>query len=161
MRYAPDQNSPMQQQQQGGGNNNRTVYPAFQPGQLGALASQLNAGFGGGVADWKANLRNTYNPTRVSPFHYGGGGGNHHGGGNNNGGDNNPSTGPNQPTDGGFDPASPRHRMAPPMAMNRAPMPMQIPQTGLLNAPVQQQQQGLLGSIPPEVLSFLANTARR
>lgn len=125
---------------------------AFQPGQLGALANQLNAGFGGGVKDWKADLRGTYDPTKIKPFNWGGG----NGGGNGNGGGKpdprNPGGGgPNQPGDGGFEPSRPRNAMMP----NR-PMQMQMPQQGLLNGAMQQQpQQGLLGDVPDFVLSYL------
>lgn len=45
--------------------------PAFHPGQLGALSSQLNAGFGGGQDAWKQDLRMNSDPTPISNFNYG------------------------------------------------------------------------------------------
>lgn len=150
--YAPDINNPYPKPKpkphgNGGGNGGPNNLPAFQPGQLNALASQLNGSFGGGLGAWKKDFRNTYNPTSSKEFNFGGGHGN--GGGNNIPGGNpdprGPGGTPNQPPPG-FDPSSPRSRMA----------PMQMPQQGLLGAKMQpQQQQGLLGDIPPEVLAFI------
>jgi len=47
-------------------------FPAFQPGQLDLLASQLNAGFGGGLDPWTASLLgvNTQAPLNI-PYHAG------------------------------------------------------------------------------------------
>lgn len=160
MRYAPDKDNPFPKPKPGGGNNNGAnnlqQLPAFQPGQLAALSSQLNTGFGGGAGAWKESLRNTFDPTRVSNFNFGGS--HHNGGGNNPGGKpdpRGPGGNPNGPG-GGFNPSRPDHRMAPVMANPQ----MQMPQMGLLNsAPAINQQQGLLGDIPPEVLAFIS--ARR
>lgn len=172
MAYAPDINNPIPMPVDNGNNNNHrgggNRLPAFQPGQLKALASQLSVGFGGGLGAWKRNLRNTYDPTPMKDFNFGGshgGGNNNNGGGNNNnGGGNNPGTGP-KPGDGGFDPSRPDHRMAPMMAqqpMQQQAQQMQMPQMGLLAGqmqPMQQgqqpQQQNPLGDIPPEVLAFI------
>lgn len=146
----------------GGGQPNTTTIPAFQPGQLQALAAQLNAGFGGGVKDWKQDLRNTFDPTKMQPFNYGGGGGGG-GKGNNRGGNN----------QGGRDPRKlvvvPNGNQ-PMMARQQNPMPMQaqapMMAPGLLSPmmqaqqPMQAQQSGLLGAIPPEVLKFIAQGGR-
>lgn len=153
---APDINNPFPEWQGGGnngGNNGQgggrgPMMPAFQPGQLNALASQLNMGFGGGVKAWKNDMRNTYDPTSTRGFNFGGGGGNRGGGNNpdprNPGGGNNNNGG-----QGGFTPTRPRS-MAMPMG------------GGLLGAQMQQQpQQGLLGDIPPEVLAFISGNMRR
>jgi len=168
MAYAPDINNPIPKPVDNGNNNHRgggNRLPAFQPGQLRALANQLSGSFGGGLGAWKKDFRNTYDPTSTKPFNFGGhngGGNNNNGGGNNNnqGGGNNPGTGP-----GPFDPSHPDHRMAPMMAqqpMQQQAQQMQMPQMGLLAGqmqPMQQgqkpQQQSLLGDIPPEVLAFI------
>ena len=156
MRYKSDDSDMNWRNRNQGGNNGINKMPAFQPGQLGALANQLNAGFGGGVQDWKADLRNTYDPTQVKPFNWGGGNGGGNGGGKPD--PRNPGGGGPNPGDGGFDPSRPRNAMMP---MNR-PMQMQMPQAGLLNTPMQQpQQRGLLGDMPPEVLAFLSTNTRR
>lgn len=149
MRIAPDINNPFPGFQ-GGGNNggnngggggSRQMIPAFQPGQLNALAQQLNMGFGGGVNAWKRDMRNTYDPTSMRGFNFGGGGG----GGNRGNDPRNPGNGGNnQGGGGGFTPTRPNH-MQPP---------------GLLGAQMQPQQ-GLLGDIPPEVLAFISGNVRR
>jgi len=137
----------------GGGNSNGNKLPAFMPGQLGALAGQLNAGFGGGFKDWKADLRNTYNATPSKPFNFGGG----NGGGQNQPVVNDPRNPGGNQTGGGFDPSRPRNAMMPMQS------PMQMPQQGLLSASMQMQQpnRGLLGDMPPEVLAFLSSNTRR
>ena len=49
----------------------RTIQP-FMPGQQGLLASQLNAGFGGGVDQWSGLLDQWTDPMRLQkPFKYG------------------------------------------------------------------------------------------
>jgi hypothetical protein len=125
------------------------------PGQIKGIANDLQMGYGGTDQKWRNYLHNVYSPVKPMSFNMGGGG---NGGGNNGGGGHN-NGGGNQPTDGGgggFDPSSPRNRAMPMMGMQR-PM-MQAPQMGLLNAPMQapqQQQQGLLGNIDPQILAYL------
>lgn len=159
-RIAPDINNPFPEWQGGGnngGNNGQgggrgPMMPAFQPGQLNALANQLNMGFGGGVKAWKQDMRNTYDPTSMRGFNFGGGGGGGNRGGNNDPRDpRNPGhNGNNGGGQGGFNPTSPRNHMAMPMG------------GGLLSAQMQQpQQQGLLGDIPPEVFAYLTSGMRR
>jgi len=127
----------------------------FMPGQMNGIANDLQAGYGGNDQKWRNYLRNVYDPAKTTGFNFSGG----NGGGKGNGGGNhdprNPGGNPN-PSDGGFEPSRPRNAVMP-MGMNR-PMPMQIPQMGLLNAqmPAQQQQpQGLLGNIDPQILAYL------
>lgn len=140
------------------------MLPAFQPGQLRALANDLNAGFGGGVKDWKQDLRNTFDPTRMKPFDYTPGKGGNKGGNGKNDGRPNPmvnpgahNPGPNQ-NPSGFTPMRPQNAQSPMMLQAQAPgllgsmMPMQAQQM--------QQQSGLLGTIPPEVLQFIAQGRR-
>lgn len=157
--YAPDIGNPFPGWTGGGGRNNGgnngggqgggrgPMMPAFQPGQLNALANQLNMGFGGGVADWKQDMRNTYDPTSMRGFNFGGGhgGGNGHRGGGNNGGGNSPNGSGQDHNNGGFTPSRPHGRMAMPAG------------GGLLNAQMQPtQQQGLLGDVPDFVLQYLS-----
>lgn len=169
MAYAPDINNPIPKPVDNGNNNNNhrgggNRLPAFQPGQLRSLASQLSGSFGGGLGAWKKDFRNTYDPTSMKEFNFGGGhrgNNNNNGGGKDNGGGDNTGTGP-KPDDGGFNPVRPDHNRMMPMQMNaQQPMQqMQMPQMGLMAGemqPMQQQpqQQSLLGDIPPEVLAFI------
>lgn len=152
MRYAPDKDNPFPRPKPkptGNNNGGGNGMGGFMPGQLGGIANDLQMGYGGTDEKWKNYLGDVYSPVKSMGFNFGGGG-HHNGGGNNNGGGNrdprNPGGNPNQP--GGFEPSSPRNRMA--------PMAMQIPQAGLLNAPMQQpQQQGLLGDLDPAILSYI------
>lgn len=169
MAYAPDITDPIQKPADNGNNNNNhrgggNRLPAFQPGQLRALANQLSGSFGGGLGAWKKDFRNTYDPTSTKPFNFGGHhrGGNNNGGGKDNGGGDNTGTG-TKPGDGGFDTSRPDHNRMMPMQMNaqQSMRQMQMPQMGLMAGqmqPMQQQQpqqQSLLGDIPPEVLAFI------
>lgn len=146
------------------GNSNTLVMPAFMPGQLGSLATDLNAGFGGGVGDWKDSLRQVTAPMRIdmTPGHARNRGGNG-GGKNNDGKGGKDDTGVNEPV---FDPSSPRHRMAP----SAAPMAIESQgvQQGLLSYPTVQQRAPTLGflgnapmggaqfQLPPEIQAILA-----
>jgi len=145
MRIAPDLNDPLPLPKEGEdknkGNKGRNI-PAFQPGQLGALASQLNAGFGGGFKAWKGDLRDTYDPTRMKEFDFGA---KHGGGGDKRGGKNDPNNPGKDPNGTGDDPrpdtANPHYRMAPmtfplgfqsEMGMQR-PMAQQMPSQSQLS----------------------------
>lgn len=142
-------------------NNPNTVLPAFMPGQLSALSQQLNAGFGGGVKDWRQDLQNTYDPTVIKPFNFNtAGGGKHNGnghngngnddqGGNGNGGHGDGDQGGYQYNGNGFG-----HSRAPGQYDMAAPPPPPPPGFGLLSNPPQPPpasflQQGILGSMPP------------
>lgn len=53
-----------------GGNGNGQISP-FMPGQQGALARQLGAGFGGTPGQWDKRFGQMYSPMQVpQPFHY-------------------------------------------------------------------------------------------
>jgi hypothetical protein len=43
-------------------------YPAFMPGQMQALAGQLNAGFGGGVGNYTNYLNQVYEPFKFKQY---------------------------------------------------------------------------------------------
>lgn len=155
--YAPDIHNPFPKPKtggdNGGGNGGGNGMGGFMPGQISGLANDLQMGYGGTDAKWKNYLKDVYSPVKPMGFNFGGGG--NGGGKGNQPGGNNQGGGPggNQ-TGGGFEPSRPRNAMMP-MAMNR-PMQMQIPQMGLLNAPMPQpQQQGLLGDLDPQILAYL------
>jgi len=48
----------------GGGGGGKAMPDPFLPGQKGALARQLNLGFGGGLKDWRQSINATYAPFR-------------------------------------------------------------------------------------------------
>lgn len=78
--YTPDKNK--NKGGNGAGQNNFTRLPAFQPGQRGLLADQLNTGFGGGENQWRGLLGGWTDPMRMNNgFNYGNGGGLGGGGG--------------------------------------------------------------------------------
>lgn len=169
MAYAPDKDDPYPKPKpkpKPGGNNgsgglNNISMPAFMPGQLGALASQLSH-VSGSTGAWKDDLRDMTAPMHMSLGNRGGGnGGNngHNGGGNhNNGGGKDPAT----PVDtgGGFDPSSPRSRMAPmgmmPRGFLQAGQPMtQAPPAGIFAARSPMQQQAPQLQLPPEIQAMM------
>lgn len=133
----------------GGGKDNRNrqrgKFMDLMPGQMGALAQGMQMSQGGNIDKYKDFLRQTYNPTPMPMYNFGG-----NRGGGNGGGKNDPRPDPRTGPDGGTRPDV----IGNPHSM----MPMQMPQMGLLSSPMQQPQQpqrGLLGDIDPQILAYL------
>lgn len=150
-RYAPDIDDPLPTPQgngrKRGGGAEKLSIPAFMPGQLDALSSQLST-FGGTPEEWRSDLKDATAPMRFDigrSRNFGGGGAGGGGNGSNHGGNNN--GGPTIYPDiyHGFG------------GINRAPMQSVAPQ-GFLNAgqPMTQAPTSGLFAAPPSPSSAVA-----